>query len=175
MPAGGLGRVVVRVGDSVAPTATLAPSTVNPGGPYHWFTVTYADNTAVNYATIDNSDVLVSGPGGYSQLGVLSNLTVSGGVWRATYRIVPPGGTWNAADNGTYTVNMQAGQVCRHVGQLRPRRVPGNVRRYPDQSAAIIQQYRYGRGYGGAQTLGEVVGVTPARRKPIRRTTAFLA
>ena len=115
--AGTLGQFAVRLGDAVAPTAMLdAPDVATTGGSYHWFRVTYADNVAVAYGTIDGNDVLVTGPNGYSQAGVLSNLVTANGTWTATYRVAAPGGTYGVEDNGAYTVALQAGQVLDTSG-----------------------------------------------------------
>jgi hypothetical protein len=120
IPAGTLGSFTVRVGDSTPPVATLEPSAVTAGWTQHWFRVTYADNGGINFGTIGNGDVLVTGPGGYSQPGVLSSLTFANSEWTATYRVPAPGGTWDTADNGTYTVSMQPGQVTDTSGNAVP-------------------------------------------------------
>jgi hypothetical protein len=115
--AGALGQFSVRLGDTVAPTATLAAANVTAaGGGYQWFKVTYADDVGVAYGTIDGNDVLVTGPNAYSQKGVLSNLTYAAGAWTATYRVPAPGGTFGTEDNGTYTVALVAGQVADTSG-----------------------------------------------------------
>ena len=91
------------------------------GGTAYWFKVAYNDDVAVNYTTIGTGDVQVTGPLGFSALGSLSNLTFSGGTWTTTYRITPPGGSWDAADNGTYLINMLANQVTDTSGKSCPR------------------------------------------------------
>jgi hypothetical protein len=120
VPAGTLGSVVAAVPDTAAPTATLAASDITTPGTHHWFQVTYADDGAVNGATIGSGDVLVTGPGGYSQPGTLSNRVFSAGNHVVTYRVPAPGGRWDAADNGTYTVSMRAGEVSDTTGTFVP-------------------------------------------------------
>jgi hypothetical protein len=105
--------------DTVAPTASLkAANVTKAGGKTCTFSVTYADNLAVNAATLDNSDILVTGPNGFSQAAafVSVNNRKYGTPRKATYRFVPPGGAWNAADNGTYTISIQPNQVTDRCG-----------------------------------------------------------
>lgn len=118
VPPGQLGTVVVALADTgTPPTATLSAANLTvPGGIYHYFQVAYQDNVAVQFSTIGSGDVQVTGPGGYSQPGTLANLTHSAGVWTATYRVPAPGGTWDSADNGVYTVAMNASQVSDTAG-----------------------------------------------------------
>jgi hypothetical protein len=51
---------------------------------------------------------------GFSQLGTVSNLAASadGRTLQVTYRILATDGLWDAADNGTYTLSLQANQVA---------------------------------------------------------------
>jgi len=105
--------------DTAPPKASLSAAKVAKGGAASYtFTVTYKDNLAVNVATLDDSDLRVTGPNGYKQSAVLVsvNQKTSGSPRTATYRITPPGGSWDPADNGTYTVSMQTGQVTDAVG-----------------------------------------------------------
>ena len=84
------------------------------GGTTYDFTVTYSDNVAINASSLDDSDVLVSGPNGYSQLAtrVSVNDTSNGTPRTVIYRITAPGGgTWDGADNGSYSIALQANQV----------------------------------------------------------------
>jgi len=85
----------------------------------HQFTVTFSDDVGTNVATIDSSDLRVTGPNGYDQFAQFVSLNTSGnGTPRtATYAVTPPGGgTWSPAHNGTYTVNMQATAVADTEG-----------------------------------------------------------
>jgi hypothetical protein len=112
-----LGAFQVAVPGS--PTATLSAGNVTvPGGTSTYFTVTYRDTVAFNAATIGTGDVLVTGPKGYKQTAVLTSVTHStdGKTYTATYKITPPGGTWDSGDNGAYTVTLQAGRVEDSTG-----------------------------------------------------------
>ena len=75
--------------------------------------VRYSDDTAISTSSIDSNDVLVTGPDGYSQPAVLVDKTSDSDTnpIEATYRITPPGGTWDAADNGMYTISMRVNQI----------------------------------------------------------------
>jgi hypothetical protein len=107
----------IRVGgtDTIAPTASaaVAPILVPLSGTFD-FLVAYKDNRGIDATTLGNSDILVTGPGGFSQAAqFVGPSTVSpGGAFRyATYRITPPGGAWDWHDDGTYTLSMQSNQV----------------------------------------------------------------
>ena len=63
-------------------------------------------------------NVVVSGPNGFSQTAVFDSVNAQGdGSPRTvTYSITPPGGSWQAPDNGTYTITLQGGQVFDTAG-----------------------------------------------------------
>jgi glucose/arabinose dehydrogenase len=109
--------------DTTAPTAsaTVANLTTGGAGTYD-FTVTYSDDRSINSSTIDGSDVLVTGPNDFNQLASLVSVspTSNGSPRTATYRITAPGGSWDPADNGTYTVALQANQVSDTSGNAVP-------------------------------------------------------
>jgi hypothetical protein len=101
-------------GDTTKPTATATAAPVTKAGATSYtFTVTYADAGGVRASTIGTGDVRVTGPNGFSQLATLVsvNSSTNGTPRTATYRITPPGGSWGATDNGTYTISLVAGQV----------------------------------------------------------------
>ena len=101
--------------DTQSPTASLSAISpvTSPGGTALTFTVVYSDDVAVQVSTLDSSDILVTGPNGYSQLATFDHATITtnGTPVIATYNITPPGSSWDAFDNGTYTVSMEASQV----------------------------------------------------------------
>lgn len=109
-----LGTFAVALPDSIAPTAALtsAPNVTAAGATSYQFTVTYSDNWGVSAASIATGNLRVTGPNGFSQTATLvSTAANSSGGQVATYRIVPPGGAWDGADRGTYSVALLAGQV----------------------------------------------------------------
>ncbi|MEG5250861.1 hypothetical protein QUB67_32530, partial [Microcoleus sp. ARI1-A1] len=113
--------------DFTAPTAATSLSNINAaGGNTYNFTVTYTDNTALNVSTLDSKNILVTGPDGKTQQATLVSFTpVGNGTPRtASYSFVPPDGTWDTADNGTYTVQLQPQQVSDTVGNFG---VAGNL------------------------------------------------
>jgi Ca2+-binding RTX toxin-like protein len=99
--------------DTTRPTATLTAANITSGGgSTHIFTVRYSDNVAVDASDIDSSDVSVTGPGGSLTVTKISQTpTFDTTPITATYRISAPGGSWDSADNGTYTVSMNSSQV----------------------------------------------------------------
>ncbi|NJO40545.1 MAG: hypothetical protein HC769_04490 [Cyanobacteria bacterium CRU_2_1] len=100
--------------DTEAPTASLSTTgiTTENSNPYD-FSVTYSDNTAINRDSLDNSDIQVTGVNGFSQFAtrVAVNAGSNDKSLIVSYRITPPGGRWDEADNGIYTVSLQSNQV----------------------------------------------------------------
>lgn len=102
--------------DGTAPMGTLTSATaVNDASnaTQYDFTVTFSDNAAVNVSTLDSTDVRVTGPNAFSALAAFVSVdnNTNGTPRVATYRLTPPGGTWDSADNGTYTIALEATQV----------------------------------------------------------------
>jgi hypothetical protein len=91
------------------------PDVTTVSGTEYSFTVTYSDNHAVDVSSVigNNTAIRVSGPGGYNvpaNFVSIDNPT-NGTPRTATYTISPPGGSWDLADGGTYTVSLQSNQV----------------------------------------------------------------
>ena len=102
--------------DNTGPTASIAPigDITAGGGTSLVVVVTYTDETAMNPASIGPSDVVVSraGPGGDLEVvNVSSNVSGDGKTIVATYTLAAPGGSFDSADNGAYTVTVQTNQV----------------------------------------------------------------
>lgn len=103
---------------NVAPTFGAATAATvgqaNAGQTSYSFTVSYADSDGtISAASIGTGDVTVSKGGVF--------LTVTGASWNAvtgtaTYTVTPAGGTWNDADNGTWTIGVVANQVSDDDG-----------------------------------------------------------
>lgn len=101
--------------DNTAPTiGSVSAANVNSaGGSTYDFTVTYADaGSGLDTASFDGNDITVTGPNSYSS--PATYVSHSGNT--ATYRITPPGGTWDGADAGTYTIALAASQVRDTAG-----------------------------------------------------------
>jgi glucose/arabinose dehydrogenase len=111
----------IQIPDGIPVARLELPDNVtNGGGETYTFRVTYRDDTAVNAASLDNSDIRVTGPGAFNQLATLVSVDTPGdGTPRtATYRINAPGGTWNIPDNGIYTIALEANQVSDNSGNF---------------------------------------------------------
>lgn len=86
----------------------------NAGDTSYSFTVVYNDSDGtIDATTIDTSDVSVSKGA--------TNLTVTNATWdasthTATYTVTPPGGSWDDADNGTWTIGIVGSQVADNDG-----------------------------------------------------------
>jgi uncharacterized delta-60 repeat protein len=96
------------------------------------FTVTYAAEESIDQSTLDNRDLRVLGPDGYSTLAHLTSVEdrYTGRQRIATYTIDAPGGTWNRADNGNYTVYLRPNQVRDNLNHPAPAQVVGTFRTY---------------------------------------------
>ncbi|MDD4891378.1 MAG: hypothetical protein PHU85_15765, partial [Phycisphaerae bacterium] len=114
-PATGLFTVNVPSPD---PTPTVGVTAVNisvKGATTYTFTASFDDDLAVDVSTIGDDDFLVTGPNGFSTFatlvpGSISPPTDSAAV-TADYQFTPPGGFWDAADVGAYTITLQPNSV----------------------------------------------------------------
>ncbi len=108
--------------DVSPPTAALGTQNPLTGNPFLDFTVTFTDATAgVDVSTLDSNDITVSGPNGYAANATFVSVDnpANGSPRVATYRIAAPGGFWNDADDGSYTVTQVANQVRDVAGNAR--------------------------------------------------------
>ncbi len=117
------------VDPATLPTAVAtSPNVTTLGSTSQIIRVRYNDDVGVNTTTLSDGDLSVVGPGGAIGVTFLdfsvdppvagqSTATGSGtngastGPITARYSMVPPGGTWDMADAGTYHINMVAGEV----------------------------------------------------------------
>jgi hypothetical protein len=109
--------------DTQAPRAVVTASALNTaGGTTYPFAITYLDNRTIDVSTIGSGDVAVTGPNGFNQLATLVSVDRSrdGTPRVATYNLNAPGGTWDAADDGTYGITMRLNEVADTVGQCVP-------------------------------------------------------
>jgi hypothetical protein len=118
--------ITLTVKDMTAPTAT--PSALPPlgrtGTAAYPFTVTYADDLAMSDAIAADS-VRVTGPNGFAADAAVVSVSGSGTSRVVTYAVNPPGGSWDEADNGTYTVALRDGSVADAAGNTIPGRSLG--------------------------------------------------
>jgi hypothetical protein len=97
--------------DTAGPTITslVAPDVASPsaGATTYTFTVTFADATAVNVATLGNI-VVTNAAIAYSAAASLVSIDTptNGSPRTATYQITPPNGSWDSTASGTYMVSL---------------------------------------------------------------------
>ena len=78
--------------------------------------------------SLGNGNVTVGLPGGgtLNAAFVSANPNADGSPVVATYVITPPGGSWDSSDDGTYTVNLQSGEVADTAGNTASAANVGN-------------------------------------------------
>jgi len=123
--------VSVLLSDNTPPKAALAAAlnpVTAPGAKSYPIFVTYTDNKAVDSTTLAGA-IRVTGPGGFSQIALLGEGSVfpagDGTPLTATYSLTPPGGIWDAADSGTYTVALLGSKVADTSGNRAAGRTLG--------------------------------------------------
>ncbi|MCA0940154.1 carbohydrate-binding protein, partial [Salipiger pacificus] len=105
--------------DNVVPVvdAVIAADITVAGAATASVVVTFSDDVALDASSIDVSDITVTGPNGpLTVTGVSLDAAGNGSPRSATYTVAAPGGSWDTADNGAYTVALQAGQVLDTSG-----------------------------------------------------------
>ncbi len=100
------------------PSARLSAADVSAPTASTTYRVSFTDNVAVDASSLGTGDIRVTGPNGFNQLPTFVGVDAAGsGPSRtATYLVNGPGGTWDLADNGTYTVALQGTQVRDTAG-----------------------------------------------------------
>ena len=117
------GTLQAASGDRQAPTASVSVSDVlTAGGTTHDIYVTFSDNVAIDVSSLDNADIRVTGPNAYNQLANYISVDVAsdGTPRQVLYRMSAPGGTWNGADNGDYSIFIDAAAVTDTSGNPVP-------------------------------------------------------
>ncbi len=93
-------------------TSITAPDIVSAGTNAQVITVVYADNVAVDPVTIGPADITVTGPSGPLTVSIVNVDTDQNETpITATYTVSTPGGSWDHADEGTYNIVVNAGEV----------------------------------------------------------------
>lgn len=98
------------------PTAVIsAPAVSTAGGASEAITVVYTGSVPISIASIGTSNISVSGPAGPL---TVTNFTVSGSgkTVTAVYTVAAPDGSWDATDDGTYNIALDANQVTDTSG-----------------------------------------------------------
>ncbi len=91
------------------PTQPSVPAVGNNVLP---FTVIFEDNAFVDAGTLGNTDVVVTGPNGFSETATLFALvSTTGTSATVAYTVPAPGGTLSSEDNGTYVVTVRGSEV----------------------------------------------------------------
>jgi hypothetical protein len=90
------------------------------GGTVYSLTAKFTDDTSMKVSTFDNTDIRITGPGGFDVLATFKSAAPGTGAATevATYEFTPPGGSWDFGDNGVYTVSLESGQVSDAAGQF---------------------------------------------------------
>jgi len=105
--------------DGAGPVAVVTVSSPEPGAASLEFTVDYEDESPWTRSTFGDDDLVVTAPDGSTTLPVrqLFNPLGSNDVRHTERYIVDaPGGTWDAADNGLYTIKLAPGAVTDAFG-----------------------------------------------------------
>ena len=81
-------------------------------------------------SSFGNGDIRVTGPDGFEATAtfVSADSTTNGTPRTATYAIAAPGGSWNSADNGTYTVLLNSSGVRDAEGMYAPAQTLGTFK-----------------------------------------------
>ena len=107
----------VTPGSPLAPTVRRPQSLVRRGR-FYQLRMTYAHPSGIPVGAVGNDDIVVTGPNGFSQQMQLVRAASQkrGTRVAATYRLAAPGGMWDTAENGVYTVTLQGGAVTATDG-----------------------------------------------------------
>ncbi len=111
---------------TVIPSAlAFSPDVTSEGGTSQAITVQYSDEFSIDAASLSDGDLLISGPGG--TFGVtFVGFTGGAGAVTASYQMTPPGGAWDLADDGVYTIQIVGNEV--HDLDLFPHAVPAGIK-----------------------------------------------
>ncbi|CAA9394449.1 MAG: hypothetical protein AVDCRST_MAG64-1361, partial [uncultured Phycisphaerae bacterium] len=109
--------------DRDVPTFRIPPQPVEnvAGSDVIRFVVIYEDNVFLDTGTIDNLDLVVTGPNGFSRTATLFSLvSTTGTSATATYTVAAPSGLLTTEANGTYNVRVAASQVADRARNFLP-------------------------------------------------------
>lgn len=82
------------------------------------FTLTYSDNKAIDILSLNSGDIKVTGPNGFEQYATFVDVdaATNGTPRTVRYSITAPGGSWDFADNGVYSMWIESNQVIDTSG-----------------------------------------------------------
>jgi len=105
-------------GDITPPTASFqGPAVTRAGGKSYTFGVVFTDETAIDVGTIQSATLMASTSGWNGAVTLVgTQASVDGKSCTATYRLTPPGGSWDNTDNGTYAIAVGTGAVADEAG-----------------------------------------------------------
>src|SRR6185312_11101196 len=111
--------VVATLPDTTPPNAEISAPPITTGGATSaTITIVYADNVAVNAASIDTGDITVTGPSGALTITSAHASGGNGSPVVATYTVAAPNGNWSSGDDGSYIVALQANQIADTAGNF---------------------------------------------------------
>jgi hypothetical protein len=118
---------LAKLQSSDAPAGVFGGSNIHSGRTGYRFTITWSDDGNVDASSLGSSDVLVVAPDGSELRARILSIdpTIDSGVIEATYRAIGPGGSWDAADNGTYFIRVRSNHVFDTEGHAARGRVVG--------------------------------------------------
>ncbi len=98
-------------GGSLIPVPNIGAPAVTP----NTVSIVYSDlQSLINVSTIDVNDITITAPDGFTKLAItaaVSDKAVNSTPVTGTYTFTIPGGSWDVADAGIYTVAIVANQV----------------------------------------------------------------
>ncbi|MFZ4574438.1 MAG: beta strand repeat-containing protein [Phycisphaerales bacterium] len=117
-------RLVPAVALDMAPSARLASFVANPGAAAATITVDYQalGTPFMSWGSFGSGDIELRGPNGFVSVATMTSLSalqVNGAwVYRVVYSLAAPGGSWNSADNGSYSLWTRPNQILDNSGRL---------------------------------------------------------
>ena len=137
-------------------SAKIYAGNMDMWGPTYTFKVTYSSDKRIRPGSVDNGDILITGPNGYSRLAKFVSMVDNLRTITARYKVVTPRNLWDPSANGTYTFKMVGNQVKDLGDQSAPAGVLGTfTAKVPTFPTTVGQQdYRSGRGAVNVMSFG---------------------
>ncbi|RPI60846.1 MAG: hypothetical protein EHM48_06585 [Planctomycetaceae bacterium] len=94
--------------DITSPSVSICTDGQSSGRSTTKVNVQFSDNTQLTQADIQTATIKVTGTNGFVATGRMTGITstVNASAITAVYEITAPGGSWNYADNGRYTITL---------------------------------------------------------------------